>query len=146
ADGVIASGTVLPPSGFPCCALCFGKVENPSVVAVLIVVGQDKHAVAGAQVFEHVATVAAVAPRQPRAGAAGELAIAEVECGVDQSEKWFVAPRKAAAGGSGFEVRVANFAGHDVASVILDPGPKHGGNGSPGPIRVQYTRLDGRGQ
>src|SRR5262249_58807733 len=47
-----------------------------------------------------------------------------MQSGLDQPKVRLVAHRKSAAGGSGFEVRIAHLAGH--------------GNRSPGPIRVQY--------
>src|SRR5262249_13712183 len=117
-DGVVASGLASACMSFPCCALCFGKGENAPMVAVLVVVGQDERTVAGAQVLEDIAPVAAVAPRQPRAGAAGELAIAEMQSRLNQPEIRLVRHAQAGAGGSGFEVRIADFAGHDGDSLF----------------------------
>src|SRR6516165_10788946 len=94
------------------CPLRLGECQDPLAVRVFVVVGQAKRAICSAQVLHDVATSAAVATHQPRAGTAGELAIAQMQPGLDQSEKWLVAHRKPAPGGSILEVGIADFAWH----------------------------------
>jgi hypothetical protein len=93
-------------------ALRLGEAHYAYAIGLFEVVGEDNGAVGCPQVFDGIAALAAVAPRNPRAGAAGELAIAEVQSRLDQSEIRLVTYRKSAAGGSGFEVRAADFSWH----------------------------------
>ena len=82
-DGVAATRLLAWAAG---CALRLREVEDTLAVSVLEVVGQDQLAVRGAQVLDGVPTLAAITPYQPRAGATGELAVAEVQPRLDQAK------------------------------------------------------------
>src|SRR5262249_29702764 len=88
------------------------EAQDPLTIRVFIIVGEDDRASGRAQLLGYILALADIAPLQPRAGAAGELAVAEMQPRLDQPKKRLVAHRKATAGGSSFEVGVANLARH----------------------------------
>jgi hypothetical protein len=94
--------------------LRLGKIQDVDAIGFLKVVGDDENAMRSAQILGDVATIAAVAPRQPCPRAAGEFSVADMQSRLDQSKKWLMAHRKATARGSGFQVRVADFPRHLV--------------------------------
>src|SRR5262249_31924734 len=83
----VAHGKATAGSPWPSRSLlCLGEAQDAGAVCVLIVVSEDDFALRGAQVLDRIATLAAVAPRNPCTGAAGELAVAKVQSGLDEPE------------------------------------------------------------
>src|SRR5215510_7892123 len=111
-DHVCDSQATTNGSRSPRRSLRLREAQDPLTIRVFIIVGQDDRAIGSAQVLGNILAFADIAPLQPRAGAAGELAVAEMQPRLDQPKKRLVAHRKATAGGSSFEVGVANLARH----------------------------------
>ena len=123
-------------------ALCLGEIENALAVRFLIIVGEHERPVCGAQIVDPITTLPVITPRNPGAGAAGELSVADMQSLLDESEIRLMARLKTTAGGSGFEVRVANLARHRKAPAVLgsNTGPIYGGR-QPKTTMHRYTQF-----
>src|SRR5262249_26441410 len=113
-DGVAAG---LPRSASTTrCILSLREIQYVLAVGVGEVVRDDQLAIRRAQVDDGVGALAAIAPRNPRAGPAGELSIADVQPRLDQPVVRLAAHLKPAAGGTCFEGGIANLPRHGLVS------------------------------
>src|SRR5262245_54627091 len=118
-DHVCDSQATTNGSRSPRRSLRLREAQDPLTIRVFIIVGQDDRAIGSAQVLGDILAFADIAPLQPRAGAAGELAVAEMQIS-----------RKNGLWRTGRRLRAV------LVSRLASP-TLRGIKGSSGPIRVQ---------